>query len=171
MVALQRKRRDDAGKGERCMKSLRCAVLAVGLASLCAAIDGVAAQPQQNPAANAPTAQGSANPSDLRRLALKSGENVELGTVYYVANCRSIMIGKPEVEVLEGPPEVKLIIKEGDVVPRRAGCSGKVPGGTLVLAVSEIKETKIARLIYRVKYQTKDGDRQAANAYYLGLVP
>ena len=35
----------------------------------------------------------------------------------------------------------------------------------------EIKETKIVRLMYRIKYKTKDGDRQRANAYMVGLLP
>jgi hypothetical protein len=35
----------------------------------------------------------------------------------------------------------------------------------------QIGLTKIARLIYRVKYKTTDGDRQVANAYYVGLLP
>ena len=144
------------------------------LAALVCTAHGAAltqAAPNQPPAAT-PAPQGSAAiPPDLRRIALKSGESVELGTVYYVMNCRSVMVGKPEIEILEGPPEVKLTIREGDVVPRAQGCSGNVPGGTLIATALDVKETKIARLIYRVKYKTKDGDRQVANAYYVGLLP
>jgi len=54
-----------------------------------------------------------------RRLALKSGESVELYPVYWVINCRSVMIGLPEVEVLEGPPQLSLSIREEKVLPRR----------------------------------------------------
>lgn len=43
-----------------------------------------------------------------QRVAVKNGETVELGTVYYISNCRSIMLGKPEIEVLDGPKEVEL---------------------------------------------------------------
>jgi hypothetical protein len=150
----------------------KSASLALATALVCTAHTGTLAQTEPNqPTVNTPAAQGSAVPPDLRRVALKSGESVELGTVYYVMNCRSVVVGKPEVEILEGPPEVKLIIKEGDVVPRALGCSGKVRGGTLIAIASEVKETKIARLIYRVKYKTTDGDRQVANAYYVGLLP
>src|SRR3981081_1473382 len=38
------------------------------------------------------------------RIALKSGESVALGPVYWVANCRSIMVGLPEAEILDGTP-------------------------------------------------------------------
>jgi len=81
------------------------------------------------------------------------------------------MVGTPQIEILEGPPEITLSIKEGRVVPRSRGCTNPVPGGTLIATAKDVKETKVSRLIYRIKYQTKDGDRQTANAYYVGLVP
>jgi hypothetical protein len=108
---------------------------------------------------------------DLRRVALKNGESVELGTVYYIANCRSIMTAKPEIEVLEGPAEVTVTIKEGMVLPRNQNCPNKVPGGTIVATANGITESKLTKLFYRVKYKTKDGDRQTANGYYVGLFP
>ena len=46
----------------------------------------------------------------IRRIALKNGETTELGTVYWTSNCRSTMIGTPEVEILDGPPELTLTI-------------------------------------------------------------
>ena len=159
------------GSKRRMMQALQSASLALA-APICTAYEAVLAQAAPNPpTTTAPAMQGEAVPPDLRRIALKSGESLELGMVYYISNCRSIMVGKPVVEILEGPPEVTLTIKEGDVRPRRQGCSGKVPGGTLIATAAEVKETKIARLIYRVKYKTKDGDRQVADAYYVGLVP
>jgi hypothetical protein len=112
-----------------------------------------------------------AHAQDLRRIALKSGESIEIGTVYYINNCRSIMTGMPEIEVLEGPPEVTLTIKAGPVVPRRQGCAKEVPGGTIVATATNVKESKIEKLFYRVKYKTKEGDRQTANGYYVGLFP
>jgi hypothetical protein len=65
-----------------------------------------------------------------QRLAVKNGETVELGTVYYVSNCRSVMIGNPEVEVLEGPKEVTLSFKAGMVTPRRYNCAKPLPAGS-----------------------------------------
>jgi hypothetical protein len=112
-----------------------------------------------------------ASAQDLRRVALKSGESIEFDTVYYVINCRSVMTGVPEIEVLEGPPEVTLTIKAGPVVPRRFGCAKEVPGGTIVATANNVKESKIAKLFYRVKYKTREGDRQTANDYYVGLFP
>ena|ERR1043166_3208188 len=105
------------------------------------------------------------------RLALRNGETIEIGTVYYVSNCRSIMIGLPEIEILEGPAEVSFAIKAEDVVPRRFGCAGKVPGGKLTLTARGITERTEANLIYRLKYKTKEGDRQTSNAYIVSLFP
>ena len=39
-------------------------------------------------------------------IALKSGESVEVGNVFYAINCRSLLKSTPEVEILEGPPGV-----------------------------------------------------------------
>src|SRR5215216_3895994 len=66
------------------------------------------------------------------RLVIKNGETVELHLVFYIASCRSIMVGLPQVEMIEGPPEVTLSIKEGEVVPRERNCAKPVAGGTLM---------------------------------------
>ena len=95
-----------------------------------------------------PGGHGAANAQDtLRRLAVKNGESVELGTVYYVSNCRSIMIGLPDIEVLEGPTDVALSIREEPVLPRRQGCADKVAGGTVVLTAKNVTEPAEAKLI------------------------
>jgi hypothetical protein len=106
-----------------------------------------------------------------QRIALKDGESVELGKVYYVSNCRSIMVGIPEIEVLEGPQEVTLAIKEGMVLPRRQNCANKVPGGTVVATAKDVKERSDAKLTYRLKYKTKDGERQTSSVYNFSLFP
>jgi hypothetical protein len=105
------------------------------------------------------------------RIAVKSGESVELGLVYWITNCRSIMVGLPEIEVLEGPPELTLSIKEGPVLPRRQNCANRVPGGTIVLTAKDIKEPGVAKLTYRLKYKTKDGDRSRGHVYAVSLFP
>jgi hypothetical protein len=106
-----------------------------------------------------------------RQLSLKNGESVELGSVYWVINCRSVMIGLPEIEVLEGPPGVALTIKEGQVLPRRQGCASKVPGGTLLLSAKGITEQAEGKLTYRLKFKTKDGERQGGSTYIVSLFP
>src|SRR5262249_43127719 len=106
-----------------------------------------------------------------QRLTVKSGETLELGTVYYVSNCRSIMLGKPEIEVLEGPKQVALAIKEGMVTPRRYNCAKPVAGGTVLLTAKDIAEPADDTITYRVKYKTKDGDRQVSHTYKLSLFP
>ncbi len=105
------------------------------------------------------------------RLVLRNGETIELTIVYYVSNCRSIMIGLPEIEILESPVEVSLAIREDQVVPRRLGCAAKVPGGKLILTAKGITERAEANLVYRLKYKTKEGDRQTSNAYIVTLFP
>ena len=106
-----------------------------------------------------------------QQLAIKNGESIELHPVYYVSHCHSIMLGLPEIEVLEGPPELTFSIREEPVLPRRQGCAAKVPGGTLLLTAKGVSEKMEAKLTYRVKYSTKDGPRQTSSAYIVSLFP
>ena len=115
---------------------------------------------------------GAANAQDaLRQVAVKNGESIDLGTVYYVSNRKSIMIGLPVVEVLEGPSSVALSIREEPVLPRRQGCAAKVAGGTLVLTAKDVTEPAEAKLTYRLNYETKDGPRQSSAALMVSLFP
>lgn len=115
---------------------------------------------------------GAANAQDtLRRISVKNGESVDLGTVYYVSNCRSIMVGLPDIEVLEGPSGVALSIREEPVLPRRQSCAAKVAGGTLVLTAKDVTEPAEAKLTYRLNYKTKDGPRQSSGALIVSLFP
>jgi hypothetical protein len=110
------------------------------------------------------------NPEQIG-IALKSGESAELGQLYYVAHCKSILIGTPEVEILEGPPELALTVKEEMVLPRGPNCPDKVRGAILTATAKDVKEPIHAKLTYRVKYKTKDGDRQRAGVYNVSLFP
>jgi hypothetical protein len=105
------------------------------------------------------------------RIALKSCESADLHLVYLVVNCASIVVGTPEVEILEGPEELTLEIKKGNVIPRAQNCAKPVPGGTLVVRVKEVTEQKDAKLTYRVKYKSKEGDRQMSGEYRVSLFP
>src|SRR5438128_2668356 len=113
----------------------------------------------------APTCADAQGPPS--RLALKNGETIEIGVVYFVSNCRSTMIGLPEIEILEGPRGATLRIKEEPVLPLRAQCPAKIPGGKLMLTVNGVTGPAEAKLTYRVKYKTFDGDRQRAGTYIL----
>ena len=105
------------------------------------------------------------------RIALKNGDSVEISLVYWVIQCRSIMIGLPEVEVLEGPQQVTLAVREEMVLPRRFNCVNKVPGGKVVMTAKGVTEALEGKLVYRLKYKTKDGDRQTSQSYLISLFP
>jgi hypothetical protein len=105
-------------------------------------------------------------------IALKSGETAEIGNLFWVVNCRSLLKGPMTVEVLEGPPEVTASIREQPIVPHIQNCAKPVAGGILVLtAAKEIKTRTQAKLILRVKYPTVDGERQKSRDIDLTLLP
>ena len=81
------------------------------------------------------------------------------------------MVGTPALDVLEGPEELTLTLKEGPVVPRANNCAKPVPGGTVVATAKEIKEPIEAKLTIRLKYNTKGGERQSSSVYIVSLFP
>jgi hypothetical protein len=111
---------------------------------------------------------------NIQNLAIKSGETLDLGPVYFIqpGNCRSLMLATPEAEILEGPPGLTVAVKESEVVPRVANCVNKIKAGTLFLsAPQQIDDSGFARLVIRVSYKTKEGDRKTSQIYNLTLVP
>ncbi len=114
---------------------------------------------------------GAAAQEELPRISLKSGETVEVRNVFFIRNCRSILKETPVIEVLEGPEELTLAIKPAMVVPRSDNCSNPVAGGTVVATAKDVKAPKEAKLTYRVKYKTLEGDRQIARVYLVSLFP
>jgi hypothetical protein len=106
-----------------------------------------------------------------QRLAIRNGESIELHSIYYVSHCRSIMVGLPRIEILEGPPELSLSIREEPVLPRRLGCAAKVTGGTLLLTAKDVADKIEMNLIYRLTYNTKDGPRETSRTYFVSLFP
>jgi len=104
-------------------------------------------------------------------IALKGGESAELMNLFFIINCRSVMIGSPEVEILEGPAEVSLSVKEEPILPRAQNCANTVPGGKLLVAAKDVDEPKEGKLTFRVKYKAKSGDRQFSYTYIVSLFP
>ncbi len=105
------------------------------------------------------------------RIALKNGESADIGSAYFVSHCRSILLEPPQVEVLDGPPQLVLTIRQDMVVPRRYNCPNKVAGGVLTMTAKDVTEPIQSQLTYRVKYKTKDGDRQTSHLLNVSLFP
>ena len=131
------------------------------LATICLALGS----PGACPAAFAQTIWGSAS------VALKNGESIEVGPVYWVSHCKSILKSPPEVEILDGPPGLQAAIKESMVLPRQQRCGSKVPGGLLVLSAKDIEDPSYTNLTLRITYKTRDGDRKFSHVLNLSLIP
>jgi hypothetical protein len=104
-------------------------------------------------------------------VAIKSGESIDLGEVYWVVNCRSLLKETPTVEILDGPPQLSASIKEAMVLPRTQGCSKKVSGGMLVVSAKDVEDPSFTRLTLRILYKTRDGDRKYSRVFNLQLLP
>ncbi len=104
-------------------------------------------------------------------ITLKNGESTEIGQVFWMVNCRSILKATPEAEVIEGPPEVTVIIKPAMVMNRGDKCPSREPGGILVISAKGIEDPSLSNLNVRINYKTKDGDRQLSRIFNLALYP
>jgi len=116
-------------------------------------------------------AQGVMRLANAGTIALKSGESTEVGNLYFIADCRSILKSPPEVEILDGPPQVTAAIKEAKVLPRAQNCATPVAGGILVLSAKEIEDPSFSRITIRLTYKTRDGDRKWSQVFNLQLLP
>jgi len=105
-------------------------------------------------------------------IALKSGESFELANAYYITStCKSLLMGTPEVEVLDGPPGITVTIQEAMVTPHFYNCAKPVRGGKVIITAKEIEDEGYARLTLRYKFRTRDGERQSSQVYNVSLFP
>jgi len=105
------------------------------------------------------------------RIVLKSGESANLLNVFNIVNLRSVAIGSPEVEILEGPSEISLAIAKQQIIPRAYNCANPVPGGKVVATARNVDVPKEGKLTFRVKYKGRTGDRQWGYVYIVSLFP
>jgi hypothetical protein len=117
-------------------------------------------------------ALGGTSAQGAEAIALKSGETAEIGNLFWVANCRSLLKGAMTVEILEGPSDVTASIRDQKIIPHKYNCAKPVEGGVLLLtAPKEIKARTQAKVTLRVKYPTADGERQNSRDVDLTLIP
>ena len=102
---------------------------------------------------------------------LKAGESADLSAVYWVRNCQSLLKSFIGVDVLEGPPNAELTIREESVLPTRQGCPNRVPGGMVVLKLKPAAAKFEGAIKYRVRYNTEEGDKQSSHSRTINIVP
>jgi hypothetical protein len=110
-------------------------------------------------------------PASAQVVSLKNGETAQLGQVYWVANCKSLLKSFAGVDVLEGPPGVSLSIKKDMVYARRQNCREMVPGGYVMATAKGVKAPVSGALKYRVRYNTVDGPQQSSHSVTINLYP
>jgi hypothetical protein len=104
-------------------------------------------------------------------VSIKSGESVDLGSVYWVEGCTSLLVNVVGVDLLEGPPGVTLSVRREDVLPERPGCTKKVNGGVVVASVKDVAIPVHGVLRYRVRYTMSDGTNQSTHTRQIGPYP
>ncbi len=118
-----------------------------------------------------PFAQAQSWQTRSTSLALKAGESAEIGDLFMVSNCRSLLKSTPQATILSGPPSVTVEVKDADVMPRIAQCSRPVKGGKLIVKAGDVQDESETTMTIRISYDTKDGPRQAGYNVNLSLFP
>lgn len=75
---------------------------------------------------------------NTQSVALKSGETTEVTDLYWVVNCKSLLVSPPEVTIMDGPPGVTATAEEAMVTPRFQQCAKPVKGAKLKLTAGTI---------------------------------
>jgi hypothetical protein len=108
----------------------------------------------------------------VRNIVLKDGETMEFGDLWYISrDCKSLMSGTPQVEIMEGPPGVTVEIRPAQVVPRELSCANPIAGGKMFIAAKGVEEYSRSTMVLRVTYKTRNGDRQRAEHISVTLFP
>jgi hypothetical protein len=108
---------------------------------------------------------------NTQSYALKSGESVEISDLYWVINCHSQLTSAPEVTVMDGPPGVTASATEAMVLPRFQQCAKPVKGAKLRLSADKVEDESHSLMTLRIKYKTKDGEREKSVTFSLSLFP
>ena len=109
--------------------------------------------------------------AQARSIAIKNNETVPVGSVYWIANCKSILKNFIGIDVLAGPPEVHLSLKPGKVHTVRQKCSKPIKGATVMATAKGVKAPSSTSMTYRVRYNTRDGERQSTHTVQVLLFP
>ncbi|MBX9776408.1 MAG: hypothetical protein K2Y71_18675 [Xanthobacteraceae bacterium] len=110
--------------------------------------------------------------ADVRNIVLKNGETTEFGDLWLISrDCKSLMMGTPEVEVMDGPPGVVVEVRPAKVVPRGLSCANPIAGGKLFMAAKAVEEYSNSTMVLRITYKTRNGDRQFGQHVKVTLFP
>ncbi|MFY9640239.1 MAG: hypothetical protein ACLPJW_10690 [Rhodomicrobium sp.] len=108
---------------------------------------------------------------NLPTISLRSGETLEVMDLWYAINCASQLNSAPLAEVMEGPSEVTVSIKEAMVVPREQDCDKPIGGGKLLFSAKDVHDYSASTLTVRITYDTKDGERKPTYSFNIILLP
>ena len=106
-------------------------------------------------------------------ITLKSGQSADLFPVYWIENCVSQLDHFAGVEIVSGPPGLKLSLRQQDVKAVRQNCSALVPGAIVVVTAPEVSQPSSGTLKYKVRYVLKNGggNRDSEHSRQIALVP
>lgn len=103
--------------------------------------------------------------------AIKGSETIDLYSVYWIQNCKSILKSFGGIDVLQGPSQVTLALREQPVNATRQHCRAPVKGAVVTATGKGITQPSTSDLTFRVRYNTTDGPKQSVFTVEMKLFP
>lgn len=97
------------------------------------------------------------------QITLKRGGTAELGSVYWMRSCLSILDDFESIALTSGPPGLSLSLRKQDVKPVQSDCSSLIPGAIVVIAASQDAPLGAVTVTFKVNYRTKTGRKEQSN--------
>lgn len=117
-------------------------------------------------------AQDEVLPVQDKVLTIKNGETIELARPYSVTKCKNNMKGPVTAEILVGPPQLRLSLKEAMVAPRSSpDCKEPIPGAILSLTANDVTEKFTGLVVVRWRYERNNGTWHAGRSFTLNMLP
>jgi hypothetical protein len=113
------------------------------------------------------------SPSLPETISIRDGETVALGKVGWTssARCESFFKSVQQVQMMEGPSEISLKFEPGKVLFTSEKCKRYVNGGTIMATAKGVTDYMDSMLVYRVRFEGKDGPHEITGRYHLLLFP
>jgi hypothetical protein len=104
-------------------------------------------------------------------VTVKGGQSVDVGPVYWIENCTSMLEGFSGIVLTSGPPGVVLSLRKENVIAARQQCKQPVPGATVVATTPVVTQPVSGTLKYQVTYLTRNGKRTSDHSREITITP
>jgi hypothetical protein len=111
-------------------------------------------------------------PAAPEKIEIRNGESFVVERLYAEFQCKNDLKGPPTIEVLVGPPQLALSLKEAMVPPHNSpACTQELPGYILSLKADGVTATTTTPVVVRWRHDMQHRAVTRARFYEVTLIP